>query len=87
MSLPTEEQFARNLIGCRWEFPGIPFDYEVRSPLDGTVTAVAAGPLSLPLLCVPYRAAPGRAAARPGARLDRRPAGQRSHGACRGHTR
>lgn len=32
MSLPTDGQFARNLIGGRWQFPGTPFDYEVRSP-------------------------------------------------------
>lgn len=43
-ALPTDEQFARNLIGGRWEFPAVPFDYEVRSPLDGSVTTVV--PLS-----------------------------------------
>ncbi len=39
-----DEQFARNLIGGRWQFPAVPFEYEIRSPLDGTV--LAAVPLS-----------------------------------------
>jgi acyl-CoA reductase-like NAD-dependent aldehyde dehydrogenase len=42
--LPADEQYARNLIGGRWTFPAVPFDYEVRSPLDGTVTTTV--PLS-----------------------------------------
>ena len=41
---PRAEYFARNLIGGRWEFPSAPFDYEIRSPLDGAV--ITAVPLS-----------------------------------------
>ena len=44
VALPGDEQYARNLIGGRWEFPAAPFDYEIRNPLDGTVTTVV--PLS-----------------------------------------
>jgi acyl-CoA reductase-like NAD-dependent aldehyde dehydrogenase len=44
LGLPADEQYARNLIGGRWTFPAFPFDYEVRSPLDGTVTTTV--PLS-----------------------------------------
>jgi acyl-CoA reductase-like NAD-dependent aldehyde dehydrogenase len=42
--LPGDEQFARNLIGGRWQLPAMPFDVEVRSPRDGSV--LAAVPLS-----------------------------------------
>jgi acyl-CoA reductase-like NAD-dependent aldehyde dehydrogenase len=44
VTLPGDEQHARNLIGGSWEFAAAPFDYEIRSPLDGTVTTVV--PLS-----------------------------------------
>jgi len=44
MSDATDGRYARNLIGGRWTFPAAPFDYEVRSPLDGSVAATV--PLS-----------------------------------------
>src|SRR5215469_201480 len=44
MSDATDGRYARNLIGGQWTFPAAPFDYEVRSPLDGTVTTTV--PLS-----------------------------------------
>jgi len=43
-AMPTEEHFARNLIGGRWQFPAAPYEYEIRNPSDSTVTAVV--PLS-----------------------------------------
>ena len=35
---------ARNLIGGQWRFPAGPFEFEIRNPADGTVSAVV--PLS-----------------------------------------
>jgi len=43
-ALPADELYARNLIGGSWEFAAAPFDYEIRNPVDGTVTTVV--PLS-----------------------------------------
>jgi acyl-CoA reductase-like NAD-dependent aldehyde dehydrogenase len=42
--LPGDEHFARNLIGGSWRFPAAPYEYEVRSPIDSTITTVV--PLS-----------------------------------------
>ncbi len=41
---PGDEHFARNLIGGSWQFPAVPFEYEIRSPRGGSV--IAAVPLS-----------------------------------------
>jgi acyl-CoA reductase-like NAD-dependent aldehyde dehydrogenase len=41
---PGAEHFAGNLIDGRWSFPVLPYDYEVRSPLNSTVIATV--PLS-----------------------------------------
>lgn len=43
-ALPTADHYARNLIGGRWRFPAAPYEFEIRSPSDSTVTAVV--PLS-----------------------------------------
>ncbi len=42
--MPDDEHFGRNLIGGRWQFPAAPFEFEIRNPLDSTVTTVV--PLS-----------------------------------------
>src|SRR5215470_2488346 len=42
--LPGDEHFARNLIGGSWRFPAAPYEYEIRSPVDSTITTVV--PLS-----------------------------------------
>src|SRR5262249_7521792 len=42
--LPSDEHYARNLIAGRWQFPAAPYEYEIRSPADSTVTTVV--PLS-----------------------------------------
>jgi len=44
VALPGGEHYARNLIGGRWQFPAAPFEFEIRNPLDSTVTTVV--PLS-----------------------------------------
>ena len=44
VALPGDEHYARNLIGGRWQFPAAPFEFEIRNPLDSTVTTVV--PLS-----------------------------------------
>ncbi len=36
---PWDEHFERNLIGGSWEFPAVPFEYQIRSPQDGGVLA------------------------------------------------
>jgi acyl-CoA reductase-like NAD-dependent aldehyde dehydrogenase len=43
-SLPDDDHYARNLIGGRWQFPAVPYEFEIRSPADSTITAVV--PLS-----------------------------------------
>jgi acyl-CoA reductase-like NAD-dependent aldehyde dehydrogenase len=43
-AMPGDEHFARNLIGGRWQFPAAPYEYEIRSPADSTITSVV--PLS-----------------------------------------
>lgn len=43
-SMPTSEQFARNLIGGRWQFPGAPFEFDICNPADGSILATV--PLS-----------------------------------------
>lgn len=43
-SLPDRDQYARNLIGGRWQFPAAPYEFEIRNPGDSTITAVV--PLS-----------------------------------------
>lgn len=35
--LPADEQYARNLLAGCWEFPAVPFDFEIRDPLHGDV--------------------------------------------------
>jgi acyl-CoA reductase-like NAD-dependent aldehyde dehydrogenase len=42
--LPTDDHYARNLIGRLWRFPAAPYEFEIRSPSDSTVTALV--PLS-----------------------------------------
>jgi acyl-CoA reductase-like NAD-dependent aldehyde dehydrogenase len=42
--LPDDDCYARNLIGGHWQFPAAPYDFEIRSPADATITAVV--PLS-----------------------------------------
>jgi acyl-CoA reductase-like NAD-dependent aldehyde dehydrogenase len=44
VALPGDEHYARNLIGGRWQFPAAPFEFEIRNPLDSTVSTVV--PLS-----------------------------------------
>src|SRR5262249_42657126 len=39
-----DEHYARNLIDGRWQFPAVPYEYEIRNPADSTVTTVV--PLS-----------------------------------------
>ena len=54
--LPTEEHYARNLIGGHWRFPAAPYDFEVRNPADSTICAVV--PLSSRFdVAAAYRAA------------------------------
>jgi hypothetical protein len=43
-SLPDDGHYARNLIGGRWQFPGAPYEFEIRNPSDSTIAAVV--PLS-----------------------------------------
>ncbi|HKS99624.1 MAG TPA: aldehyde dehydrogenase family protein, partial [Rugosimonospora sp.] len=43
-ALPTGEHYARNLIGGQWRFPAAPYEFEIRNPVDSTVTTVV--PLS-----------------------------------------
>lgn len=43
-TLPGDEHYARNLIDGSWQFPAAPFEFEIRNPLDSTVTTVV--PLS-----------------------------------------
>jgi acyl-CoA reductase-like NAD-dependent aldehyde dehydrogenase len=43
-ALPGDDLYARNLIGGRWVFPAAPYEFEIRSPYDSSVTAVV--PLS-----------------------------------------
>ncbi|OPX05309.1 aldehyde dehydrogenase family protein [Mycobacterium sp. AT1] len=43
-SLPTDEIYNRNFIDGQWVFPGAPYEYEIRNPVDSTITAVV--PLS-----------------------------------------
>lgn len=43
-SLPTDEHYARNLIGGNWKFPAAPYEFEIRNPADSTISAVV--PLS-----------------------------------------
>jgi acyl-CoA reductase-like NAD-dependent aldehyde dehydrogenase len=43
-SLPDDGHYTRNLIGGRWQFPGAPYEFEIRNPSDSTITAVV--PLS-----------------------------------------
>jgi acyl-CoA reductase-like NAD-dependent aldehyde dehydrogenase len=76
VGLPDHWHFARNLVDGQWCFPAAPYDYEIRSPSDGTVTTVV--PLSSRLdvgraVAAAERAAPGWAAdpALRGALLDR----------------
>jgi hypothetical protein len=40
--LPGDEHYARNFIGGSWVFPAVPFEYEIRSPLDGSGPGLAA---------------------------------------------
>lgn len=40
VELPTDETFARNLIGGRWVFTEALYKHEVRSPSDSTITTV-----------------------------------------------
>jgi acyl-CoA reductase-like NAD-dependent aldehyde dehydrogenase len=42
--MPGDEQYGRNLIGGSWQFPAAPFEFEIRNPLDSTVSTVV--PLS-----------------------------------------
>jgi acyl-CoA reductase-like NAD-dependent aldehyde dehydrogenase len=68
--MPGDEHFGRNLIGGRWQFPAAPFEFEIRNPLDSTVTTVV--PLSS-RFDVARAVAAARAAARPwGADADMR---------------
>jgi acyl-CoA reductase-like NAD-dependent aldehyde dehydrogenase len=62
VALPGDEHYARNLIGGRWLFPAAPFEFEIRNPLDSTVTTVV--PLSS-RLDVARAVAAARAATRP----------------------
>jgi acyl-CoA reductase-like NAD-dependent aldehyde dehydrogenase len=60
--MPGDEHFGRNLIGGRWQFPAAPFEFEIRNPLDSTVTTVV--PLSS-RFDVARAVAAARAATRP----------------------
>ena len=42
--LPTDEHYARNLVDGAWRFPAAPYEFEIRNPLDSTITTVV--PLS-----------------------------------------
>jgi len=35
--LPEDHHFNRNYIGNEWQFPAAPFEFEIRSPSDGSV--------------------------------------------------
>lgn len=37
-ALPTDENFGRNLIGGEWRFPAAPYEFEIRNPIDSTIT-------------------------------------------------
>ena len=62
VALPGDEHYARNLIGGRRQFPAAPFEFEIRNPLDSTVTTVV--PLSS-RFDVARAVAAARAATRP----------------------
>jgi acyl-CoA reductase-like NAD-dependent aldehyde dehydrogenase len=54
--LPTDEHYARNLIGGQWQFPAAPYEFEIRNPADSTISAVV--PLSSRFdVAAAYRAA------------------------------
>lgn len=42
--LPDDEHYARNLVDGVWRFPAAPYEFEIRNPLDSTITTVV--PLS-----------------------------------------
>lgn len=44
IALPTGDLYARNLIDGAWRFPAAPYEFEIRNPLDSTITATV--PLS-----------------------------------------
>jgi len=71
-AMPGDEHYARNLIGGSWQFPAAPFEFEIRNPLDSTVTTVV--PLSSRLdvarAVAAARAASPHWAAAPRARRD-----------------
>lgn len=37
-TLPTDENFGRNFIGGEWQFPAAPYEFEIRNPLDSSIT-------------------------------------------------
>lgn len=43
-SMPTQEHFARNFIGGRWQFPAAPFEFDICNPATGSILATV--PLS-----------------------------------------
>lgn len=44
VGLPDDHHFGRNLVDGVWGFPAAPYEYEIRNPLDSTITTVV--PLS-----------------------------------------
>ncbi|ROZ88014.1 aldehyde dehydrogenase [Gordonia sp. OPL2] len=42
--LPSDDDYGRNIIGGRWLFPAAPYEFEIRNPVDSTITTVV--PLS-----------------------------------------
>ena len=65
--LPTDEHYARNLVDGAWGFPAAPYEFEIRNPLDSTITTVV--PLSSRFDVA--RAVAAAAAAAPGWAADR----------------
>lgn len=37
-ALPTDDNYGRNFIGGEWKFPAAPYEFEIRNPLDSTIT-------------------------------------------------
>lgn len=69
-SMPTQEHFARNFIGGRWQFPAAPFEFDICNPATGSILATV--PLSSRLEVARAIAAAGSALEGEWARPDER---------------